>query len=178
MEPRDMSTVLLGMHIMHRWTKLRLGGYRTIGTLASSDDVLVVVVALQQLRVEGKCTVEGNWRNSKLRDFDYVAPSIAGLDKLGGHEPIYQRRRGKEERGAVVIERRTRKYMRRGAEVLLPDNPALGSGIYLVIPRRGMGRRGMEKQKTRARCAGGGGGEGGNRPHGIQAGLRLGTFIS
>jgi hypothetical protein len=66
-------------------------------------------------------------------DIDYVAPLIAGLDKLGGHEPIYQRQGwggggGREEREAVVMERRTRKYMR-GAEVLLPDNFALGSGI-------------------------------------------------
>jgi hypothetical protein len=66
---------------------------------------------------------------------DCVAPSIAGLDQLGGHEPIYQRQGGgggREERETVVIvtvmERRTRKYMR-GAEVLLPDNFALGSEI-------------------------------------------------
>jgi hypothetical protein len=50
-------------------------------------------------RVEGKCAVEGNWKNLKLRNSDCVAPSNAGLDKLGGHKPIYQRRRGKEERG-------------------------------------------------------------------------------
>jgi hypothetical protein len=62
------------------------------------------------------------------KNYDYVAPSIANLDKLGGHEPIYQRRRGKEEREAVVMDQRTRKYMR-GANVLLPDSFALGSGV-------------------------------------------------
>jgi hypothetical protein len=70
------------------------------------------------------------WYNPFVEEtnYDYVAPSIAGLDKLGGHEPIYQRLGGKE-REAVVMERRTRNYMR-GAEVLLPDNFMLGSGIW------------------------------------------------
>jgi hypothetical protein len=78
------------------------------------------------------------------------------LIALRGQEPIYQRRRGKEEREAMVMERRTRKYMR-GAKVLLPDNFVLGSGIYLVMPRRGKWVWGMEKQKMRARGARGGG---------------------
>jgi hypothetical protein len=43
------------------------------------------------------------WYNPFVEEanYDYVAPSIAGLDKLGGHEPIYQRweEEGREARG-------------------------------------------------------------------------------
>jgi hypothetical protein len=57
-----------------------------------------------------------------VKNCDYVAPSITGLDEHGGHEPSYQRRRGK------FMEWGTRKFMRGAQSVLLP--PGLAVGFY------------------------------------------------
>jgi hypothetical protein len=73
------------------------------------------------------CRGQHKWYNPFVEDKKcvYVAPSTAGLDKRGGREPIYQRRRregrrgGERERNAVGMERRTRACVR-GVGVLLP----------------------------------------------------------
>jgi hypothetical protein len=85
----------------------------------------------ESLPVIGKGKLK--WYNPFLEEkkYDYEAPHQAGLDKLTGSEHIYHRRRGRQEREAEMIERRTKKYMR--GDAYLPDTFFRGSDIEKTV---------------------------------------------